>query len=540
MAIPQSHPMRFTPKGLTDAFDSTDEFRGACQGLTNLIFDQSNPELVVARTGVEQLAALGSGAGFVSVHTSIDTRVYGLMASTLNPGRDQPFCFDIATGLFIPVLGITAANTPLSPATSGEWEPPTMASVGVFIFVTHPGYAGSANHFGWFDLTNPAVPVWAAGTTTTNALTARPNAVANLYNRAYFAVGNQTQYTDPLTRNRASPNQALVIGDSGMLTALSGLPIQTTSSGVISALVVWKLTQLWQVTGDPTTLNQGLNFLSLSVGTNSPRTIAQSPAGLYFLSTAGPYFIDPLGTLRALTNRIDSSDPDVQAPFINRQTPSRWAGVYNSSVYRLCGPTEVKGEVVTNDYWFDEKKRRWNGPHSFVWDCGSAMATRFVLSSALHPGILISHQATPLLSSVYTDLGANYNVEVDSSTLPKVGDMLQKQVVESQIELGGTLGGATYTIVAQDEGGDELDRVVITIPPSAGLIWGGGGLWGGGGVWAGGTTRPPRTYPIPWTKPLVFEKLQILVTAQAGANLQIGTFYARYQETGYMTPGPTP
>src|SRR4029077_11058355 len=111
------------------------------------------------------------------------------------------------------------------------------------------------------------------------------------------AVGNTVQYSDvldPLTRTAGT--QSLTIGDLANVTALSGLPIQTTSSGVIAALIIWKSFQTWQVTGDASTLAQ--NFMSLTVGTSSPRSISQSPLGIYFASNGGPYLIDPYGILR--------------------------------------------------------------------------------------------------------------------------------------------------------------------------------------------------------------------------------------------------
>src|SRR3982750_2331087 len=102
MGIPKSHPIRFTPKGLVDAFDATDKFPGACVQLANCTFDSSNPELVVPRPGVVQLAdlaALGMASPtFVSVQGSIGTRGYGMGATTRNAGHDEPFCYDTTTG----------------------------------------------------------------------------------------------------------------------------------------------------------------------------------------------------------------------------------------------------------------------------------------------------------------------------------------------------------------------------------------------------------------------------------------------------------
>jgi len=564
MAINNSQPMRFTARGLTDAFDATDEFKGACQSLANLIFDNSNPEIVVPRPGVVQLADL-SQIGFalprfISIQAAIGTRIYGMVSTSRNAGKDEPFCFDTATNAIVPITGVTGANTPTSPATTGDWVPPTIASIGVFIILTHPGFSGAgANFFGVIDLTVPSAPAWSSSNLATNPLTAVPTAVANLNNRAYFAfAGNKLALSDVLLpKTRTNASQELVVGDTGAINALAGLPIQTTSSGILSILTVFKSTQVWQVAGDPTTNNLALNYISLTTGTNSPRTVVLSTAGIYFLSTGGPYIINTLGLLVPLTKGGDNSDPDVQTPFINAITPTRWAGSYNSSIYRCCGPTSIRGQTQTNDYWFDEHKRRWTGPHSFAYDCASALGGYFVLTSANNPGLLCRGQPNQTLSSVFTDLGSAYNVSVLSSTFPKSGEMSQKQVTESQVELGGLPTGALYTVTAQDEQGAVLATATINVTLAElwgaftwgdGTLWGNGlPIWGAGGLWGsiaqGGSeyhwtsAQPtaPHTYPIPWAAPFVFDKMQLLITAVASATVQIGTFYARYQQTGYMT-----
>ncbi len=59
-------------------------------------------------------------------------------------------------------------------------------------------------------------------------------------------------------------------------------------------------------------------------------------------------------------------------------------------------------------------------------------------------------------------------------------------------------------------------------------------LWDGGAIWDAGIPAIPRTYPVTWTEPFVFEKMAIQVDAIAQGQALIGTFYARYQQTGYM------
>lgn len=565
MAISKAHPMRFTPRGLVDAFDATDRFPGACQALTNLVFDPSNPELVVTRPGVTQLASFTAGGfsnpGFISVHASIGTRIYGMVATSRNAGNDEPFIFDTATGGFVTISGVTSANTPASPSSSGDWIPPTICSVGTMVIVTHPGFSGSASEFfGYFDVTNPSAPVWHSANTVTTLLTVVPRACANFNNRIWLVCNNQIFYTDALTNPPTITNatQFLTIGDNNPVNALVGLPLTTTSSGILQTLTVFKNTQVWQITGDTTTSNLALNYVSLTTGTNAPRSVVQSPFGIYFSSTGGPYFIDNFGILRAVTNQPGVLEPDVQTPFEQAVNPTRWAGAYTSTIYRLCGETVVGGRQVVNDYWFDEHKRRWNGPHTFQYDCASALGGYFVLTSVNNPGILIKSTPVNELNTVTTDLGTAFSVKLLSSTFPKVGWMAMKQVAESQIELSTNQCLVNFYITAEDDQGNVIGEGTIPVTEAGASVWGNfywgqanwgcplnevwgaGGKWGAtptgtGWIWGQGLARSiPHTFPVPWEAPLVFEKMQLQITTDIDAQVSIGTFYARYQETGYM------
>ena len=520
-----------------DAFDATDKFHGACVSLANLVFDQSNPEIMVSRPGVGSAVTSFAGfntPGFVSVHITVGTVTYGMISTSTNAGRDEPFAWDNAAAAFITITGVSGANTPLSPATVGAWTPPTMASIGSKIIVTHPGFAGGATKFGVIDLTTPSAPVWSATDTAGNNLTAVPTAVANFNNRAYYAVNNTLQYSDvldPLTRT--SGTQSLTVGDLANVTALSGLPIQTTSSGVIAALIVWKQFQTWQVTGDGSSLAQ--NFMSLTVGTASPRSISQSPLGIYFASNGGPYIIDQFGILRPLTYGLDDTESDLQAPWQNASTPSRIAAGYSGTIYRICMDTVVNGSAVTNDYWFDEHRRRWNGPHTFVYDCASQYGKGFILSSSATPGKLFFSEIFPSLTSSYLDNGATYQCTLKSSTFPKTGHMVTKQVVESTMELASAGSVANFALTGIDDQGNTLNTTNVPILP-LGAQWG-TAVWGAF-TWAS-AINIPRAYTVPWTAPLVFKKMAILLTSTAQSALAFGTFFARYQETGYTNTLPS-
>jgi hypothetical protein len=540
MPITKSYPVRFTPKGLCDAYDSTDAFPGACRSLSNLIFDRGNPELVVSRPGVG--APLTTFAGFttptfVSVFITVGNVVYGMVSSGRNAGNDEPFAYNLLTQTFTSVTGVTSANTPTSPATSGAWTPPTMAVISTKIIVTHPGFnATGTNFFGVIDISNPAIPTWSSTNLTTNPLPAVPSSVANFNNRAWYAVNNILYFSDvlvPTTRTNAT--QSLTLGDTTAITAQSGLPITTTSAGVIGALVVFKSSQIWQITGDSTTNNLALNYISLTTGCVAPRSVVQLPFGIVFAGIDAPYVLSFLGTLSALNSQLGSqTDADLQLPFQNATTPSRISASFSGNIYRVCVPTLLSGVSQTNDYWFDIRRMRWNGPHTFVYDCAAESGSSFILSGAGTHAALFQSASYPITNSVYNDNGTQLNVSMLSSTFPKTNHMAQLQVVESTLELSSSGASVNYGVTGVDEKGNTLNSTFVLTQPAGG-VWG-AFTWGSGVAWSS-SVNVPAVYTIPWTAPLVFQKMALNIIATSSSSLSIGTFYARYQDTGYTGQG---
>lgn len=541
MAIRNGQPVRFTPKGICDAFDATDAFAGACQALTNLVFDQGNPEIVISRPGVG--APLTSFGGFttptfVSAHVTIGTVVYGMVSSGRNAGHDEPFAFDTASNTFITISGVTSGNTPTSPATSGPWTPPTVAVVSTKILVTHPGFNGvGSNFFGVIDISNPAAPAWSSSNLATNGLSGVPTSVANFNNRAYFSVANTLQFSDvlaPTTRTNAS--QSITVGDTTPITAQSGLPIQTTSSGVTGALVAFKGSSIWQVTGDPATNNLGLNYISLTTGCGAPRSIVQGPFGIFFVGVDAPYILNFLGALSPLSHTPGNDGvADIQVPFQNTTSATRISASFSGNIYRVCVPTIIQGVQQTNDYWYDIRRKRWTGPHTFTYDCASQLGTAFVVSGAAHGAALFKSITIPGTSAEYDDNGVALTSHLQSSSFPKTGHMQQVQVVESTVELSSSGASVNYSLTAYDDQKNTLNSTFVVTPP-AGITWGGGAVWGGGAEWASSSSIP-HVYTIPWTAPLVFQKMAIDIMASSSNSLSIGSFFARYQDAGYTNRG---
>lgn len=541
MSIPNSEPVRFTPRGLADAYDATDVFPGACRKLQNLVFDQSNPEVVIPRPGVGTALTTFPGftsPGFVSCQITVGQYVYGMVATGLTAGKDQPFCYDLKAQSFVTVSGCTAGNAenrPSSPATSGDWTPPTMAVVGAKVLITHPGYSGAAGvFFGVIDIGTPTAPAYSTTNTATNALPSVPTGVANLNNRAYFICGNKVYYSDVLVpTTMTNAGQSVTLGDTATVLALSGLPVQTSTGGVVSALLAFKATQIWQINGDAASTSNplALNYLSLNIGCAAPRTIVPTPIGTYFVGPDAVYVVDAAGLVMPVTNQGEGGTPDIRQPFGYITTPTRAAAAFAGNIYRVCVPTIIDGVAGTFDYWFDTRKMRWNGPHTFVYDCASSAGTYFILSGAGNPNKLFASTVFPSSTSVYTDDGAGFSIDMLSATFPKTDEMTMKQMVESTIELSSVGTSAAYGITALDDKGNYMSSTNVK-SDQVGATWG-SNTWGDGSKWQAAALSRTRTYTLAWPAPLVFNKLAIEVSTVAAVGLSIGTFYGRFQGLRY-------
>lgn len=152
MPIRNSYPVRIVPTTLSDAIDGTNAPAGAMTALTNLVPDPATRGIFVPRpAAVEEIDFVAGGfltPGEVTGLLVVGNRVAGMIPTARFAGHDEPFAYDLEAGAFVTVLGVTSANTPLSPPATGDWTPPVLAQVASRIIVTHPGFAGGAIKFG--------------------------------------------------------------------------------------------------------------------------------------------------------------------------------------------------------------------------------------------------------------------------------------------------------------------------------------------------------------------------------------------------------
>jgi hypothetical protein len=537
MGLRNAQPVKFSPVGLSDALDSSNVFPGAMAQLQNLIPDVTTRNVWTCRPAATPATTFSTFTtpGFISVIKVIGTRVYGMIASGLNAGHDEPFIFDMVAGTFVAITGITAANTPVSPATSGEWTPPTMDLIGSKMIVTHPGYTGGAgNYFGWFDISTFATPAWSAGNTATNALAAVPSFVRQFGQRAYFIVNGAqpalvaTDVLDPLTRT--NPTYVLTFGDTVPLVALEALPLNSQlTGGILQSLIVFKQSVMYQVTGDfaSTTSPTTVNGFNVNVGTLSPNAIAITPKGVAFIAIDG---VRVVNFQSVISDPVGFAGGGVTAPFVSIQVPSRATMACNADTVRVSLISLGVAGNINVEYWYTISRGCWSGPQT----CNAALLepynNTFVASLDGVDAKLFQSDSVQTSSSTFVENGTQLTIAWQPSIMPDNQQMNENNMLETTINLVGSSNASTYNIQAINSDGTVLDTVVLSLN-AGGAKWG-AFIWGGA-VWSVSVTGLSPV-PINWHNPIVFRKLTLLLTGNAYLGFKIGDLFTRMEQLGYL------
>lgn len=154
MPLRNARPLTLRLRSLSDAVDGTNAFPGSMAILSNLIPAPHTTDQWICRPAATMTTDFTgfAGAGQVELMFRQGSRIFGLIATTRNPGNSEPFIYDLSIAAFVTVTGITAANTPVQQPTTGDWVPCTADTVGARVMVTSPGFS-LPNAFGWFDMT---------------------------------------------------------------------------------------------------------------------------------------------------------------------------------------------------------------------------------------------------------------------------------------------------------------------------------------------------------------------------------------------------
>jgi hypothetical protein len=540
MSIRNGVPLHFSPHGVCDAVDATNVQDGAMAALTNLIPDPSTANLFQCRPAstLETNFNGFQNPGFISVMEVFGNVAYGLIATARNPGHDEPFAFNLVTKTFSPISGVTAANTPASPITTGDWTPPSMALVGVNLLFTSQGFNfGGGFAFGVLNISNPSALVWTAQNTTANTLPALPQWVASFNGRAWFLVTPATgqpgaYFTDILTLNITNANQVITFDDNQVLTCAAGLGLFNQAGGIVQALMVFKNTaNVYQITGDAALSTLARNSLNVATGTLAANSVTNTPKGLAFLAPDGLRLID---FYARISDPIGVDGQGINVPFIYVVTPSRVQASSNQNVLRVSVQNGKAVGAPQQDWWFDISRQKWTGPHTFPASMISAFNNTFILAPLVLPGVLFQSDVAQSATSTFAENGIAMQFVWRTCPLPDPKAMAYFAMVETTLNLALVSGQSPVTVLALDQNQSVLGSVSISVGIT-GTIWGqfswGNALWGGSS-----SGLFPRA--LEWTQPLVFRRLSLQATGFCAGGVQIGDAFLRYQQLGYMTVDP--
>src|SRR5580658_572280 len=508
--------------------------------LANLIPDPSTKNLWQCRpasiANADFVAGGFSSPGFISALFIQGIYAFGMIVTSRNAGHDEPFCYNLVSGAIVTVSGVTNGNTPMSPATTGAWTPPTMDLAGVNLIVTHPGYSGVGGVlFGWFDLTNIAAPVWHGGNTTTNLLPSVPTAVKQFFNRAYFIVnpaGAQpaAYFTDTLTLNITAGTQIITFGDNVALTAIGALPLNSQLTGAtVQSLIVFKgAAQMWQITGDAALSSNPLNVNSMNIatGTLAPLTITPTPKGLAFIAPDGLRVVGFSGTI---SDPVGDAGSGITVPFVYSVVPSRMAAACGGRVLRISVQNGNAPGSPNQEYWYDIPRQCWSGPHSFPASQIKSYNNTFIMAAIGVNAKLFQSDPVQSATSTYTENGAQMPFTWTTAMLPDTGLMSEIAMVETTLYMALTANN-TVQCSAIDQNDAILDSVNI-LSTGSGTIWG-AFIWGKA-LWQGAQNALfPRQ--LKWHIPIVFRRLAIMAQGLCAAGFKIGQLQLRYQILGYL------
>jgi hypothetical protein len=520
----------FYPSGLSDAEDAAGVAEGLCAALINLIPKPSTRNLWVPRPA-QTIKTDFTGfttPGFISALKIIGTRAYGMISTGLNPGKDEPFCYEIEAGSFVTITGVTNANSPASPVSSGDWVPPIMELVGTRLIVTHPGYNGTAgNFFGWFDLSIPAAPTWNAGNTSTTPLTVAPVSVANYKGRAVFASGEAAYFTDPLTLD-VDASHVLTFGDNTPVTALKSLGLQTELGGITQSLIVFKgLFNNFQVKGDFATSDLTQDAMNYAVGTESPLSLVDTPFGIGVIAPDGLRIIDQDAKF---TEPLGVAGDGVNVPFINALVPSRIVAACNASVLRISVQNGGIAGTPTQEYWLhlNRNPKVWSGPHTFPPSMVQAYKNKFITAPKDVEGALYISEIFPSTTSTYNEGGEDLSWQMSTVMFSDYGFQGVYNFNEMTINMALDPAMVSWEAYIINPNLVQYDSVNNLVPATA-PIWD-AAIWDTD-LWDGvAQGLVPRR--IEWTKDITTSRAQIVITGGSAGGVIIGEL--KYMQGNYQ------
>lgn len=326
------------PTSLSDTLNGDASEPGAMGQLSNLIYDQSTPNLFQCRPAVQLLTNTPSGTATITGQVESNGILYGMVASTTYLGRDEPFAYDIQGNNFLPISGITPPALPVTQTLFGDWVPPCLIENAEKVVVCHPGFSLPIA-FGYLDFSgftetftgtttnnsniiNGTLPINGIGPGYTISGTGIPanTTVTNINQVAFSVIGNTHSNTtiDGISNTTGMYAGQTVVGD--------GIPAVTT---IVSVNSVNSITISQAATTTATGVQVNVAGQTITISQNATAT------GTPGITTAGGTESNPLWCVGNTTGAF-------QLP-----APARAVGTFNTRFYFFVGNAAIWTDTET-------------------------------------------------------------------------------------------------------------------------------------------------------------------------------------------------
>ena len=284
---------------------------------------------------------------------------------------------------------------------------------------------------------------------------------------------------------------------------------------------------IFQLTGDAALSNLAVTPISpQGIGTNSPRSLCNSPKGLYFVASDGQRRINPYGT-------VEEPDSDVVVPFQQALYKTRISGSFNTGIYRVG---LQRGDIAGNpqqDLWFHEQRKCWTGPHTVGQDMLAAYGDSFIASWQAKSHTLYQSDVLQTASSNMSEYGSALQWQWQTSPIDDSEEIYAGSTLQTTIEIAYITGPLTFNAIIEDEDGTPSASGTLVLGGASGTLWGsftwGGANWGGGGGSPG-----LKPWQIPWQNTAVYNKPTFYLNGPSQIGFKIGTLKHLNQPLGYM------
>jgi hypothetical protein len=352
VALRDARNVIFTPSGVTDSLDGTNAPEGSMRVLQNLVPSYGTRGVYTPRpagTTAIDFASINPN-GIVSALLVVGTRAYGWISSSAYAGKDEPFCYDLASSAFTALTGVVSGLLPATQASTGDWTPPVVCAVtNSLLLFLHPGYSGGAHpYFGWLDISSFAQTVLGNTTSGSPVIT---GVVTTQGTSAPILQGVQpgqivTGAGVPAnTYVKSCVNGTFSLNTTGNVNATTTITAVASTSGVIAGMSVTGPaflagTYVTNVSGATVTINQaalttatGTSINFSGGGTITLSANASASANNVSLTATGGTFSAPLwGAGNTNTNPLS-------------QVPTAVAG-FNGRAYFGLGPYLVYSDPL--------------------------------------------------------------------------------------------------------------------------------------------------------------------------------------------------